>query len=64
MFVVKLLGKLLDFVMWIGAPFAFLVSWALHAAGADVSRAVAGTLCAIFGVCTLAALAFFVIITW
>jgi hypothetical protein len=58
------LEKLLNLVMWIGAPLAFLVSWALYAAGADVSRAVAGTLCAIFGICTLAAVALFLIIAW
>jgi hypothetical protein len=59
-----ILEKLLDLIMWIGAPLAFLVSWALHAAGADISRAVAGTLCAVFGICTLAALTFFLIIAW
>lgn len=62
MFVVDLLGKLLDLIMWIGAPFAFLVSWALHAVGVDVSRAVAGTLCVVFGICTLAAAVFFVLV--
>lgn len=64
MFVVKLLGKLLDLVMWIGAPLAFLVSLLLYWVGAKVSKTVVGTLCVSFGICTLAALALFLIIAW